>query len=88
MRIIEISCIIKEQSASEDRQMEDLKKFFNVNESCNPRIHYMIDLSDTNNQVFVDFLVQLRAYYLRRVKDAKVCIANRIFEMWIESERE
>ena len=45
MRITEISCIIKEgikeQSVSEDRQVTELKKFFNVNGSCNPQIHYI-----------------------------------------------
>ena len=48
MRITEISCIIKEgikeQSVSEDRQVTELKKFFNVNVSCNPQIHYMIEM--------------------------------------------
>ena len=43
-----ISCIIKEgikeQSVSEDRQVTELKKFFNVNGSCNPQIHYMIEM--------------------------------------------
>ena len=35
---------IKEQSVSEDRQVTELKKFFNVNGSCNPQIHYMIEM--------------------------------------------
>ena len=55
MRIIEISCIIKEgikeQSVSEDRQVTELKKFFNVNGSCNPQIHYMIDLSERLSEI-------------------------------------
>jgi hypothetical protein len=48
LRITEILCIIKEgikeQSVSEDRQVTELKKFFNVNGSCNPQIHYMIEM--------------------------------------------
>lgn len=55
MRITEISCIIKEgikeQSVSEDRQVTELKKFFNVNGSCNPQIHYMIDLSERLSEI-------------------------------------
>lgn len=60
MRIIEISCIIKidiiktgikEQSVSKDRQVAELKKFFNVNGSCNPQIHYMIDLSERLSEI-------------------------------------
>ena len=55
MRITEISCIIKEgikeQCVSEDRQVTELKKFFNVNGSCNPQIHYMIDLSERLSEI-------------------------------------
>jgi len=28
-----------------------LKKFFNVNGSCNPQIHYMIDLSERLSEI-------------------------------------
>ena len=55
MRITEISCIIKEgikeQCVSEDRQVTELKKFFNVNGSCNPQIHYMINLSERLSEI-------------------------------------
>lgn len=60
MRIIGISCIIKidiiktaikEQIVSKDRQVADLKKIFNVNGSCNPQIHYMIDLSERLSEI-------------------------------------
>ena len=35
----------------EDRQVAELKKFFNVNGSCNPQIHYMIDLSERLSEI-------------------------------------
>ena len=31
--------------------MAELKKFFNVNGSCNPQIHYMIDLSERLSEI-------------------------------------
>lgn len=41
-----------------------MTKCFNVNGSCDPEIHYMVDISDK----LQDFLAQLRAYYLKRRK--------------------
>mgnify|MGYP000438291231 CR=1 FL=1 len=41
----------KVQSVGEDRQVAELKKFFNVNGSCNPQIHYMIDLSERLSEI-------------------------------------
>ena len=33
------------------RRVAELKKFFNVNGSCNPQIHYMIDLSERLSEI-------------------------------------
>lgn len=41
----------KVKSVGEDRQVAELKKFFNVNGSCNPQIHYMIDLSERLSEI-------------------------------------
>ncbi len=41
----------KVYSVGEDRQVAELKKFFNVNGSCNPQIHYMIDLSERLSEI-------------------------------------
>ena len=77
-----MSCIIKvgikEQSVSEDRQVTELKKFFNVNGSCNPQIHYMIDLSERLSEI--KKMVDAGEYFT--INRARQYGKTTLYELW------